>query len=106
MRARAHTSSVLSDCIIIIIIIIISSSLSSLSYHHHHHLQPVHGDGVLVVAGVGAAHRLGPPHKLGVVAELEVELRGGAEAGQEHVLQVYKWGAARKNWLDSKYLSV
>ena len=66
-------------------------------HHHHHHLQPVHGDGVLVVAGVGAAHCLGPPHKLGVVAELEVELRGGAEAGQEHVLQVYKWGASRKN---------
>ena len=64
-------------------------------------LQPVHGDGVLVVAGVGAAHRLGPPHKLGVVAELEVELRGGAEAGQENVLQVYKWGAARKIRLDS-----
>ena len=65
---RAHTSSILSGCIIIIIMV----------------------TGVLVVAGVGAAHCLGPPHKLGVVAEFEVELRGGAEAGQEHVLQVYK----------------
>ena len=33
----------------------------------------MHGDGVLVVAGVGAVHHLGPPHKLGDVG-LEVDL--------------------------------
>ena len=60
-------------------------------------LHPVHCDRVLVVAGVGAAHRLGSPHKLGVMGQLEVELRGGAQAGQEHVLQRDKWGAKRKS---------
>ena len=55
--------------------------------------QAVHRDRVLVVAGVAPAHGLGPPHELGVVGQLEVELRGGAEAGQEHVLQRDEWGA-------------
>ena len=50
-------------------------------------------DRVLVVAGMGASHSHGPPHKLGVVGQLEAELGGGAEASQEHVLQVYKWGS-------------
>ena len=58
--------------------------------------QAVHRDRVFVVAGVGAAHRLGPPHELWIMGQLQIELRGGAEPGQEHVLQGDKWGAASK----------
>ena len=60
-------------------------------------LHAVHRDRVLVVAGVGAAHSLRPPHKLGVVGQLEAELCGGAQAGQEHVLQGDKGGAATRS---------
>ena len=60
-------------------------------------LHAVHRDGVLVVAGVGAAHRLGSPHELGVMGQLEAELGGGAQAGQEHILQGDKGGAATKS---------
>ena len=65
-------------------------------------LHAMHRDRVLVVAGVGAAHRLGPPHKLGVMGQLETQLGGGAQAGQEHVLQGDKRCAATRStifWL-------
>ena len=55
----------------------------------------VHGDRLLEVAGVRAAHCHRPPHKAGIVGESKSELGGGAQAREENILQVDEGSAER-----------